>query len=152
MTHVEDRALYGGADGTRQAIKALTSLRDMLAGHHSSNVSVKWDGAPAIFAGTDPRDGKFFVAKKGVFNKTPKLYKTNAEMVSTSDPMEGEVFIYQACQFGGSGSKMTVGQYPNLNDSINMSKKEMMYKNYMKTQFVCMPNYFFFENRINEYD
>jgi len=80
MTHVEDRALYGGADGTRQAIKALTSLRDMLAGHHSSNVSVKWDGAPAIFAGTDPRDGKFFVAKKGIFNKNPKVYKTNADI------------------------------------------------------------------------
>ena len=35
-----------------------------------------WDGAPAIFAGTDPTDGKFFVAKKGIFNKNPKVYKT----------------------------------------------------------------------------
>ena len=43
-------------------------------------MSVKWDGAPAIFAGTDPRDGQFFVAKKGIFNKNPKVYKTAAEV------------------------------------------------------------------------
>ena len=43
-------------------------------------MTVKWDGAPAIFAGTDPSDGKFFVAKKSVFNVSPKLYKTNAEI------------------------------------------------------------------------
>jgi len=76
MTHIEDKVLYGGVDGTRQAILALRSLRDMLAGKHEGKVSVKWDGAPAIFAGTDPRDGKFFVAKKGIFNKNPKVYKT----------------------------------------------------------------------------
>jgi hypothetical protein len=36
--------------------------------------------SPAIFAGIDPRDGKFFVAKKGLFNKTPKVYKTDSEI------------------------------------------------------------------------
>lgn len=36
--------------------------------------------SPAIFAGTDPSDGKFFVAKKGIFNKNPKVYKTAAEV------------------------------------------------------------------------
>lgn len=80
MTHIEDRVIYGGVDGARQAILALRSLRDMLQGHHEGNVSVKWDGAPAIFAGIDPRDGKFFVAKKGIFNKEPKVYKTPTEV------------------------------------------------------------------------
>ena len=80
MTHIEDKVLYGGVDGTRQAILALRSLRDMLAGVKDGNVSVKWDGAPAVFAGTDPRDGKFFVAKKGIFNATPKVYKTNSDI------------------------------------------------------------------------
>ena len=32
MTHIEDKVLYGGVDGTRQAILALRSLRDMLGG------------------------------------------------------------------------------------------------------------------------
>ena len=80
MTHIEDKVIYGGVNGTREAILALRSLRDMLGGSHEGNVSVKWDGAPAIFAGTDPRDNKFFVAKKGIFNKNPKVYKTNAEI------------------------------------------------------------------------
>ena len=80
MTHIEDKVLYGGVNGTRQAINALRSLRDMLAGYHKGKVSIKWDGAPAVFAGIDPRDGKFFVAKKGIFNKNPKVYKTNAEV------------------------------------------------------------------------
>lgn len=80
MTHIEDKVLYGGVKGTREAIMALRSLRDMLAGKKDGNVSVKWDGAPAIFCGQDPRDGKFFVAKKGIFAKNPKVYKTNAEI------------------------------------------------------------------------
>jgi len=80
MTHIEDKVIYGGVSGTRQAILALRSLRDMLRGEHASSVSVKWDGAPAIFAGTDPSDGRFFVAKKGIFNKNPKVYKTAADV------------------------------------------------------------------------
>jgi hypothetical protein len=80
MTHIEDKVLYGGVNGTRQAINALRELRDMLAGETKSKLSTKWDGAPAIFAGQDPSDGKFFVAKKGVFAKNPKVYKTNADI------------------------------------------------------------------------
>ena len=80
MTHIEDKVLYGGVDGTRQAINALRGLRDMLAGSSAGRISVKWDGAPAIFCGQDPRDGEFFVAKKGIFNKNPKVYKTDADI------------------------------------------------------------------------
>ena len=80
MTHIEDKVIYGGVKGTRDAIMALRSLRDMLKGEHAGNVSVKWDGAPAVFAGTDPSDGKFFVAKKGIFNKNAKVYKTAADV------------------------------------------------------------------------
>lgn len=82
MEHLEDAVLNAGVKGARDAINLLRSLRDMLAGGSSTpvDVTVKWDGAPAIFAGIDPSDGKFFVAKKGVFNKTPKVYKTEAEV------------------------------------------------------------------------
>ena len=79
MTHIEDKVIYGGVNGTRQAINALRELRDVLAGGGKANLSTKWDGAPAIFAGTDPSDGKFFVAKKGIFNKNPQIYKTPAD-------------------------------------------------------------------------
>ncbi len=82
MTHIEDQVIYGGVAGARDAILALRSLRDMLAGHTKSevDVTVKWDGAPAVFAGIDPTDGKFFVAKKGIFNKNPKVYKTESDI------------------------------------------------------------------------
>ena len=82
MEHIEDNILNAGVDGARQTINYLRALRDMLAGDVKApvNVTVKWDGAPAIFAGQDPSDGKFFVAKKGIFNKNPKVYKTDADV------------------------------------------------------------------------
>jgi hypothetical protein len=82
MQHIEDQVLYGGVQGAREALVALRSMRDMLAGNspQSYDVAAKFDGAPAIFVGTDPSDGKFFVAKKGIFNKNPKVYKTEAEV------------------------------------------------------------------------
>ena len=82
MTHIEDLVLDGGVKGARQAILALRSLRDMLSGNTKApvDVTVKWDGAPALFAGEDPRDGKFFVAKKGIFNADPKVYKSHADI------------------------------------------------------------------------
>jgi len=82
LEHLEDEILNSGVQGARQAINFLRSIRDMLAGHSKSpvNITVKFDGAPAVFAGIDPSDGKFFVAKKGIFNKNPKVYKTNADI------------------------------------------------------------------------
>ena len=82
MEHLEDNLLNAGVDGARESINYLRALRDMLSGKSGSpvNVTVKWDGAPAVFAGIDPSDGKFFVAKKGIFNKNPKVYKTKADV------------------------------------------------------------------------
>jgi len=82
MMHLEDQVIYGGVKGARDAILALRSLRDMLAGHSqgATDVTVKWDGAPAVVCGEDPNDGKFFVAKKGAFNKNPKVYKSHADI------------------------------------------------------------------------
>lgn len=82
LEHVEDEILNGGVAGARKAINMLRGVRDMLAGHTATpvNATIKFDGAPAVFAGIDPTDGKFFVAKKGIFNKNPKVYKTAAEV------------------------------------------------------------------------
>ena len=80
MTHIEDAVIHGGVNGTRQAIMGLRGLRDMLQGTHKGGLSVKWDGAPAVFAGIDPSDQQFFVAKKGIFNKNPMVYKTKADV------------------------------------------------------------------------
>ena len=112
MTHVEDLVFDGGVEGTRKAINFLRDLRDMLAGHSKTKVTatVKWDGAPAIFAGIDPRDKKFFVAKKGVFNKDPKVYKTNADIdADTSGDLAAKLKVALA-EFKKLGIKSGVYQ------------------------------------------
>jgi len=82
LEHIEDEILNYGISGGRASINFVQSLRDMFAGasRSSLNMTVKWDGAPAIFAGVDPEDGKFFVGKKSVFNVEPQLLKTNADI------------------------------------------------------------------------
>ena len=90
LEHIEDEVLNRGVAGTRDAINFLQSLRDMLAGHSESkvNVTTKWDGAPAIFCGVNPDNGKFFVGTKGVFNANPKLNYTDAD-IDANHPSEG---------------------------------------------------------------
>ena len=82
LEHIEDEILNYGITGGRASINFIQSLRDMFAGasRSSINMTVKWDGAPAVFAGVDPEDGKFFVGKKSVFNVEPQLYKTDADV------------------------------------------------------------------------
>ena len=90
LEHLEDNILNGGVSGAREAINFLRSLRNMLAGHSDVkvNVTTKWDGAPAIFAGINPENGKFFVGTKSVFNKNAKLNYTDAD-IDENHPSEG---------------------------------------------------------------
>ena len=83
LEHLEDEVLNRGVAGARDAINFLQSLRDMLAGNSPArtlNLTTKWDGAPAVFAGINPENGKFFVGTKGVFAKNSKLNYTNADI------------------------------------------------------------------------
>ena len=82
LEHLEDDILNNGMAGGQNAINFLSSLSDMLQGNvkRPMNVTVKWDGAPAIFAGTNPENGKFFVGSKSIFNKTPKINYTVADV------------------------------------------------------------------------
>jgi hypothetical protein len=84
LEHIEDLIFLQGAEGAKSALQYINSVRDMLeeGGTVGKGVTVKWDGAPAIVTGIDPQDGKFFVAKKGAFNVSPKLYKSNQDIDS----------------------------------------------------------------------
>ena len=105
LEHIEDEILNNGVEGGRAAIRFVQSLRDMLAGESKSsvNMTVKWDGAPAIFAGTDPSAGQFFVAKKSVFNKNPILYKKQSDI--DVGGYLGEVFKTALAEFSKLGIK-----------------------------------------------
>ena len=90
LEHIEDEVLNNGVAGARSAINFLQSLRNMLAGNSDSkvNVTTKWDGAPAIFAGINPENGKFFVGTKSVFNVNAKLNYTEDD-IDENHPAEG---------------------------------------------------------------
>ena len=87
LEHLEDEIINQGIDGGRGAINFLQGLRDMLKGNSKSgvNMTVKWDGAPAIFCGKHPETGQFFVAKKSLFNKTPLYYTSEQEIKDSND-------------------------------------------------------------------
>jgi len=82
LEHIEDQVLNRGVNGAREAINFLQSLRNMLAGRSDSkvNITTKWDGAPAIFCGINPENGKFFVGTKSIFNKNAKLNYTENDI------------------------------------------------------------------------
>jgi len=82
LTHIEETIITDGASGAENAINFLKEVRNMLSSNVRTgvNITTKWDGAPAIFCGVDPEDGKFFVATKSVFNASPKLNKTSADI------------------------------------------------------------------------
>lgn len=87
LEHLEDEIINQGIDGGRGAINFLQGLRDMMKGNSKSsvNMTVKWDGAPAIFCGKHPEDGRFFVAKKSLFNKEPLFYCSEQEIKDASE-------------------------------------------------------------------
>lgn len=82
LTHLEELVLTQGQDGYNQAKSFLYELIKNLKGEDNTikNISVKWDGAPAIFTGINPKNGQFFVGTKSVFNKEPKINYTSQDI------------------------------------------------------------------------
>ena len=134
LEHLEDEILNFGVDGGRAAINFLRSLRDMLAGgsRSSVNMTVKWDGAPAIFAGVEPETGDFFVAKKSVFNVNPKLYKTEAEI---DDDLSGAL---------NSKFKIALEEFSKLGIE-GVLQGDLMYTDDLETQTIDGVKYITFQ-------
>tara|TARA_R110002050_G_scaffold41531_10_gene100659 strand:- start:2075 stop:4615 length:2541 start_codon:yes stop_codon:yes gene_type:complete len=82
LTHLEELILTQGKAGYKQAKSFLIELIKNLKGNSNAkvNTSVKWDGAPAMFVGINPDNGKFFVGTKSVFNKEPKINYTKDDV------------------------------------------------------------------------
>ncbi len=100
LEHIEDEIFNSGIDGGRASINFIRSLRDMLSSgsSRSTNVTVKWDGAPAIWCGINPESGKFFVAKKSLFRKTgPRFYESIKEINDADDLSETLKDKFKAC-------------------------------------------------------
>ncbi len=82
LEHVEDDIINNGFEGGQNAVNFLQATADLLSGSSKKpvNITVKWDGAPAIVCGPHPENGKFFVGTKSVFNKTPKVNFTTQDI------------------------------------------------------------------------
>ena len=93
LTHLEELVLTQGPKGFDMARAFLLELLETLKGNSKSRVqtSVKWDGAPAIFAGVNPENGKFFVGTKSIFNKVPKINYTPEDIVKNHGHAPGLV-------------------------------------------------------------
>ena len=134
LEHLEDEIINFGIGGGRGAINFLQELRDMLSGSSSNsvNMTVKWDGAPAIFCGIDPSDNKFFVAKKSVFNINPKLYKTNTEI---NDDLSGAL---------NSKFKVALAELSKLGIK-NVLQGDLMFTDDISTETIDDKKYFTFQ-------
>lgn len=69
MTHLEDLLVTDGVEGARRALGYCADLLTMLDDSESHlwdvyNLTLKWDGAPAIICGLDPKTDRFFIATK----------------------------------------------------------------------------------------
>lgn len=82
LEHIEDAIFDDGYAGGVEALKMLNNIAEVLRGNVSKpvDITVKVDGAPAVICGTNPENGKFFVATKALFNKTPKINYTKKDI------------------------------------------------------------------------
>lgn len=81
ITHVEDHPLQKGAAGFKTSFNSLLKAHEHIKnGGHSSELTTKYDGSPAIVYGHHPKTGQFFVASKSAFNVNPKINYTHADI------------------------------------------------------------------------
>ena len=77
LEHAEDHVIHGGQAGFSHAYHNLKDVHDRLTGkENATKVTMKYDGSPSVIFGTNPENGKFFVATKSAFNKNPKINYT----------------------------------------------------------------------------
>jgi len=95
LEHLEDSIIDQGSKGGRNAVNFLKSIKKMLTGNVGGrlNVTVKWDGAPAVICGINPENGKFFVATKSLFNVNPKINYSTGDIMKNHDGVLAQKLI-----------------------------------------------------------
>jgi len=80
LEHPEDRIFDGSVESVFDSLATIS---------RKTEVSVKWDGSPALVWGNCPSSGRFFVGTKSVFNK--RLVKINYNHHDIDRNHDGEV-------------------------------------------------------------
>lgn len=138
LEHLEDEIINNGISGGRASINFLRELRDMMKGNASGrvNMTVKWDGAPAIWCGPHPETDDFFVAKKSLFNKEPLFY-TSVEEINDSPDLNGTLkskFVEAFNAFSGIGMDEILQGDLMFTDGEKKSNVKMDGKTYITFQ------------------
>ena len=138
LEHLEDEIINNGISGGRASINFLRELRDMMKGNASGrvNMTVKWDGAPAIWCGPHPETGDFFVAKKSLFNKEPLFY-TSVKEINDSSDLNGTLkskFVEAFNAFSGIGMDEILQGDLMFTDGEKKSNVKMDGKTYITFQ------------------
>jgi len=135
LEHIEDEIFNTGIEGGRGAINFILSLSKMLtSGSKSSkNVTVKWDGAPAVFVGEHPETKKFLVAKKSIFAKKQEYYTTHAEIDEHLDGQLADKFHQCLDNLSGLGIKGII-QGDLMFTKGDIKKKKIDGKSYITFQ------------------
>ena len=79
IDHLEENILNKGKAGVIEALENIDAAIEYFVGETDYAISTKFDGAPAIVAGQDPK-GAFFVASKSAFAKNPKINYTHEDI------------------------------------------------------------------------
>ena len=90
LEHPEDSILTLGKEGAVDVIKFLKSKRNQ--------ISVKYDGAPAVVYGVNTENGRFFVGTKSVFNKKKiKINYTHDDIETNHGHIPNVASILHTC-------------------------------------------------------
>ena len=83
LEHPEDLLIQNGLIGAKHIIHIFQLIIDWFYGEKShANITIKYDGAPAVVFGTHPTiDEEIFVSTKSFFNKTPLLAANKEEIM-----------------------------------------------------------------------
>jgi len=118
LEHNEDHVIHGGTEGFNHAINNLNAVHEKLKGEDSGvDIQVKHDGSPSVLFGHHPETGKFFVASKSGFNKTPKLNYTEQDIEANHGHAPGLV----------SKLKGALKHLPKIAPSAGVFQGDIMY-------------------------
>ena len=128
LDHVDETLFIGGDSGASDALDLLES---------PYFITQKFDGAPSIFCGTDPADGRFFVGTKSVFNKTPKLYKESWDIIE-NEPAGKATKLIEALKWL---SQLNIPSDTVLQGDLLWTSGDHVYETYEGNRYVTVhPN------------
>ena len=89
LEHPEDSIFTSGRKGLHTILNFLQEKK--------SNITVKYDGAPAIVWGVNPDNNRFFVGTKSVFNKVQVKINYNHNDIEVNHVMCHQLHQYFIC-------------------------------------------------------